>query len=181
MVWPQGSKLWCVMTEELYMDAHALQKTKPRRVQGSSLWRGICGGIVRRGACACMIHAMPPPPRPEPVLCVFFMFSCHLGERLEAHASACKCMRMQVYALQSVCAAKCRRLHKHARESRACDCMSESSAPRPDPVFCVFVFGACACMSHAMRPPPRSEHVLCVCVCVCVCLCTFTHIYIHTL
>jgi len=79
------------------------------------------------------------------IMCVFYVFLLFGGKV----RSACKCM--QVYALQSVC-----------------DCMSESSAPRPDPVFSVSVFGACACMSHAMRPPPRSEHVLCVCVCVCV-------------
>jgi hypothetical protein len=73
---------------------------------------------------------MPPPPRPEPVLCVFYVFLLFGGKV----RSACTCMR--VYAHARACAAKCMRL----LESRACDCMSESSNPRPDPVFCVFNF-----------------------------------------
>ena len=45
------------------------------------------------------------------IMCVFYVFLL-FGGKVEAHASACKCMRMQAYALQSVCAAKCMRLHE---------------------------------------------------------------------
>ena len=54
---------------------------------------------------------------------------------------------------------KCMQLH----ESRACDCMSKTSAPRPEPVFCILIFLAHV---HESRNASAAPSRTCIYICM---------------